>query len=389
MSSPVPRLRRGVKRLRKRVDSRRSGGRDAEGSTRAGSDDRPGEGGGSGGLVERDERARVATDGDERARVATDGGEATASSETAMATVSVRTKRRLERLRYDTTLQAALFWLPPALLMGWFVYGAIGWNVVISLTDWSGLGQPEYGEWTLEMYRQMPEDGSFVTATRNTVALLIVFTGGALGLGLGLAILVDQDIRFENTFRTVYLLPMSLSFVVTAIFWAWMYNPETGLINVTLGALGLDALAMNWMSDPRTKLATIIVALTWQFSGYCMIVYLAGLRAIPDEHYEAAKVDGASTLRMYWRVIVPQLRAATTSAAVVLMVFGLKAFDFIFVMYGDTPGPSADILAVMMFREAFSRTNWAYGSAIATVLFVMALAIIAPYVWMQYRRGEL
>ncbi|WP_254767977.1 carbohydrate ABC transporter permease [Salinilacihabitans rarus] len=352
MPSPRSWLRHRVRRLRERGDSRSS-------SSTSAADRRD--------------------DGD--ARPAPDGGTVTERR--------FRVRERVGRLRYAETLQAALFWLPPALLMGWFVYGAIGWNFVISLTDWSGLGQPTYDALNFETYRRMVDDGSFVAAARNTLALLIVFTGGALIVGLLLAILVDQGIRFENTFRTIYLLPMSLSFVVTAIFWAWMYNPETGMINVALRGLGLDALAMNWMSDPRTKLATVVVALTWQFSGYCMIVYLAGLRAIPTEHYEAAKVDGASTVRMYWRVILPQLRAATTSAAVVLMVFALKAFDFVFVMYGDTPGPSADILAVMMFREAFSRTNWAYGSAIATVLFLMAIAVISPYVYAQYRRGEL
>jgi glucose/mannose transport system permease protein len=168
-----------------------------------------------------------------------------------------------------------------------------------------------------------------------------------------------------------------------------MYNPSTGTINVVLSGLGLDFLAMNWIGDPRTRLGAIIFALTWQFSGYAMVVYLAGLRAIPDEHYEAAKVDGASTFRMYRRIIVPQLSAATTSAAVVLMVFALKAFDFIYVMFGDTPGRSADILAVMMFRVAFSRTEWAYGAAVATVLFLMALAVVGPYLYMQYNRGDL
>ncbi|MCU4740486.1 sugar ABC transporter permease [Natronoglomus mannanivorans] len=334
---------------------------------------------------ETERNAKSETEGqsstdDRRPRPRPDGGETVRA---------VETDGWLARLRWSAGLQAAIFWVPPFVLMGWFVYGAIGWNFLISLTDWSGLGQPQYETFNLEMYARMLEDRSFVAAARNTVVLLIAFTGAALGIGLLLAILVDQGIRFENTFRTIYLLPMSLSFVVTAIFWAWMYNPETGMINVVLGGLGADALAMNWMSDPRTKLFSIILALTWQFSGYCMIVYLAGLRTIPDAHYEAARVDGASTVRMYWRVILPQLQAATTSAAIVLMVFSLKAFDFIFVMYGDTPGPSADILAVMMFREAFSRTNWAYGSAIAMVLFLLALAVIAPYIYMQYRRGEL
>lgn len=281
------------------------------------------------------------------------------------------------------------FWLPTTLLVVLFVYGAVGWNFVISLTEWEGLGQPEYTGFDLSMYARMLGDPAFVSAARNTVILLVAFTTVSLALGLLLAILVDRDIRFENTIRTVYLLPMSLSFVVTAIFWSWMYNPEIGTINVLLRTVGLGALTQEWISDPRFKLAAVIFALMWQFSGYCMVVYLAGLRAIPTEQYEASKVDGASTLRMYRRVIVPQLRASTTSAAVVLMVFALKAFDFLFVMFGDTPGPSVDILSVMMFRQAFSNTNWAYGSAIATVLFLMALTVIAPYLYTQYRRGDL
>ncbi len=296
---------------------------------------------------------------------------------------------RFARLKHSDLVQSLPFWLPPALLMGLFVYGAIGWNLLISLTDWSGLQQPEYTDLSLEMYTQMPADASFVAAFRNTVVLLVVFTVISLLIGLGLAILIDRNIRFENTFRTIYLLPMALSFVVTAIFWSWMYNPSTGTINVILRGVGLDFLAMNWLGDTRTRLAAIIFALTWQFSGYAMVVYLAGLRAIPDSHYEAAKVDGAGSLRMYWRVIIPQLSAATTSAAVVLMVFALKAFDFIYVMFGDNPGRSADILAVMMFRVAFSRSQWAYGAAVATILFLMALSVVAPYLYMQYKRGDL
>ncbi|WP_199174937.1 carbohydrate ABC transporter permease [Halegenticoccus soli] len=286
-------------------------------------------------------------------------------------------------------VQSLPFWVPPALLVGLFVYGAIGWNVLISLTDWSGLGQPDYGSLDLSMYARLVSDQSFIAAFRNTLVLLVAFTLASLLVGLAVAILIDRGIRFENGFRTVYLLPMSLSFVVTAIFWSWMYNPQVGVINEFLRAVGLGALAQQWISDPRFKLWAVIFALMWQFSGYCMVVYLAGLRAIPTEQYEAAKVDGASTVRMYRRVIIPQLRASTTSAAVVLMVFALKAFDFLFVLFGDTPGPAADILSVMMFREAFSTTNWAYGSAIATVLFALALGVIAPYLFVQYRRGEL
>ncbi|HET7323320.1 MAG TPA: sugar ABC transporter permease [Halococcus sp.] len=298
------------------------------------------------------------------------------------------TVSRQSRVSVDgETLRGLAFWLPPVILVGLFVYGAIAWNLVISLTDWEGLGNPEYGGLDVGMYAQLLSDPTFWNAAKNTIVLIVVFTVVSLAIGLLVAILVDRNIRFENTFRTIYLLPMSLSFVVTALFWTWMYDYNSGLINELFRFLGLNALAQPWLDE--FKLAAVIFALIWQFSGYCMVVYLAGLRAIPTDQYEAAKADGASTLRMYWRVIVPQLRASTMSAAVVLVVFALKAFDFLFVMFGDTPGPSADILALMMFREAFSDSNWAYGSAVAMVLFVMALGVIGPYLYSQYRRGEL
>jgi len=286
------------------------------------------------------------------------------------------------------------FWGPPALLVGLFVYGAVGWNLVISLTDWQGLGQPSYDDLDLSMYASLLADltdtgSDFFHATRNTVVLLVAFTIVTLAVGLVLAVLIDRGIRFENAFRTVYLLPMSLSFVVTAIFWSWMYNPEIGLVNELLRLVGLGALTQAWLSNPQFKLGAVVFALMWQFSGYAMVVYLAGLQSIPTDQYEAARIDGAGTVRMYWRVIIPQLRSATTSAAVVLMVFALKAFDFLFVMFGTRPGPSTDILSVMMFREAFASDNWAYGSAIAMVLFLMALGVIGPYLYRQYQRGEL
>lgn len=293
------------------------------------------------------------------------------------------------RIRRSRILEALPFWGPPGILVLVFVYGAISWNFVISLTGWEGLGSPDYSSLSTEMYAQLLSDPSFAAAFRNTVVLLGVFTVLSLGVGLLLAILVDRQIRFENTFRTIYLLPMSLSFVVTAIFWSWMYNPRIGLINELLHSVGLGVVTQAWLSDPRFKLAAIIFALMWQFSGYCMVVYLAGLRAIPNPQYEAARIDGASTLRLYWRVVIPQLRASTMSAAVVLIVFALKAFDFLFVLFGVNPGSSADILSVMMFRVAFDRIQWAYGSAVAMVLFAMALGVIGPYLFVQYRRGQL
>jgi glucose/mannose transport system permease protein len=280
------------------------------------------------------------------------------------------------------------FWGPPFLLMGLFVYGAIIWNVIISLTDYERFAPPDYSDLDFEMYARAFQDSGVIEAAQNTLILVVGFTVLTLALGLLLAILIDRKIRFENTFRTIYLLPMSLSFVVTAQFWLWMYNVDSGVINILLGVAEIGPI--NWIGNQELVLWAVVFALMWQFSGYAMVVYLAGLRAIPDEHYEAARVDGASTLKMYWRVIIPQLKGSTVSASVVLMVFALKAFDFLYsLVSGYRPPNGVDILATKMVREAYSNLNWAYASAIAIMLFAMALAIIGPYLVYQYRRGNL
>jgi glucose/mannose transport system permease protein len=322
----------------------------------------------------------------------------------------------LEAFLDRESVRSAPFWLPATLLVGLFVYGAVVWNILLSLTDFSGIGDPDYSQLDLENYRIAFADpiqgilSMFGAASRavqgqsptwseltvapvwnslgNTIALMVGFSAACLALGLVLAILVDRKVRFENTFRTIYLLPMSLSFVVTAKFWLYMYNPQTGLINIAIQAAGFGPVRI--VQNPDLKLAAVAFALIWQFSGYAMIVYLAALQSIPSAHFEAARVDGASTVTMYRRVIIPQLRTATVSALVVITVFALKAFDFLFSMYGGyQPGPSADILATRMVREAYANQNWAYGSTIAVVLFVLALFIVGPYIYSQYRRGDL
>ncbi|WP_336344281.1 carbohydrate ABC transporter permease [Halalkalicoccus ordinarius] len=308
-------------------------------------------------------------------RVRTDGGTADGRS---------TARRWLD----SDVVQSAPFWGPPFLLMGFFVYAAIGWNFFLSLTTFSGFGEPDYGELGLQNYWAMVQDPGMWAATRNTLVLLVVFTFACLLIGLGLAILLDHEVRFRRSFRTIYLLPFALSFIVTAQFWRWMYNVNAGIVNQFIGVFGLGPY--NWLGNPQLVLGAVIFALVWQFSGYTMVIYLAALRSIPSDQYEAAKVDGASALRMYRRVIIPQLRPAMVSASVVLVLFALKAFDFLYAIFGGyRPRQGADILATKMVREAFGRSEWAYGSAIAIALFVLSLAVITPYLYTQYQRGNL
>ncbi|GGN91262.1 MULTISPECIES: carbohydrate ABC transporter permease [Haloarcula] len=297
------------------------------------------------------------------------------------------------KLRYflnSDFVRSSPFWGIPFLVMGVAVYGGMGFNIAISLTDARGLTPPDYspGNLDLEMYTQVLGSNAFLQATQNNLVLLVTFTTICLVLGLFLAVLIDQGIRYDDKVQTIYLLPMSLSFVVTAQLWLWMFNNNNGLLNIIVTAFGFQPV--DWIGNPSIALGSIIFALIWQFSGYTMVVYLAGLRSLPDDQFEAARVDGASTAKTYLRIIIPQLKESSVSAAVVLMVFALKAFTFLYALTGRYRPPNGtDILATLMVRQAFKFGKWAYAATIATYLMVLALGVIAPYLYYQYRQGSL
>jgi glucose/mannose transport system permease protein len=293
---------------------------------------------------------------------------------------------RLSRKAFtkDRTITLLLF-LPCLVLVGYFVYVGIGWNVVVSLSDWRGL-TPSYNIVGFAQYAKLFNDPVFWTSLTNSMLLILLFVPGSLLAGLFLAILLDQKVRKEGVFRTIYLLPFALSFVVTGFLWRWMYNPSMGVMNSLFGKIGFGFLKSGWITDPNVALYCVILALIWQFAGYAMLIFLAGIRSIPESHVMAAEADGASGFYLYRRVIIPQIKSSIFTAFVVLIVFALKAFDFIWVLTGGGPGYATQILPLMMYKETFGMTHYAYGSAIATVSFLLVMVIVVPYLYMTYRR---
>lgn len=282
---------------------------------------------------------------------------------------------------------AILVLLPSVLLVGYFVYVSIGWNVVVSLSNWEGL-QPSYSIVGFRRYADLLYDSVFWISLKNNLLLILLFVPSSILLGLFLAILLDMKVRAEGVFRTMYLLPFALSFVITASLWAWMYDPKVGVINILLENVGLSFLKSGWVTDSSIAMYCVILALTWQFSGYTMLVFLAGLRSIPESQVMAAEVDGAYGFNLYRRIMIPQLKSSVLAVFVILMVFALKGFDFIYILTGGGPGYSTFVLPLEMFRETFSMTHFAYGAAIATVLFVIVMLIVVPYLYMSSRRRE-
>ena len=283
---------------------------------------------------------------------------------------------------------ALLFLLPSIALVGYFVYVSIGWNVLVSLSAWLQL-RPDYrivgfGNYAYEFSQQ-----SFWISLQNNLLLILYFVPSSILLGLLLAILLDNKVKAEGVFRTVYLLPFSLSFVITASIWAWMYNPSAGVINSLLNLAGLSFLKTGWITDPTLAMYCVVIALVWEFSGYTMLIFLAGIKSIPESQVMAAEVDGSSSFRLYTRIIIPQLKSSVFAAFVILMIFALKAFDFIFILTGGGPGGySTSVLALLMYKTTFGQDYYAYGAAIATVLLVLVMVIVVPYLYMSFRRKE-
>lgn len=306
----------------------------------------------------------------------------------------------MSHVRRDRWL-AFLMLLPSIILLSIFVYGFIGWTGVVSLSRWDGI-EPNYAWAGFDTYRQLFTKEGGVSAVRfsidlwNTLFFTVLFLLLCVGVGLLLAILLDQRIKAEGLFRTIYLFPMSLSFVVTGVVWQWIFAPGTASrprgVNALLEAVGLGSLRWGWFTDTTSwgpfhvALIPVIIAAAWQLTGYTMAMYLAGLRGIPEELREAARVDGARELDIYRHVILPMMSPITLSALIVLGHISLKIFDLVYTMTGKGPGFVTDVPGIFMFETTFQGNHYAQGAAISIIMLVMVALVIVPYLIYSFRR---
>ena len=368
--------------------------------------------------------------------------------------------------RNKDQLFALLVILPSLVLVAIFVYGFIAQNLYTSLTDWGRdpaqalSANPVIRFIGLDNYRELFTgliDSRFRQDLVNTIFFTLFFIAGCLGLGLALAILLDRKPKGESALRTIFLFPMSLSFIVTGTIWRWLLQPQGGVnrlpalvglppgrfawltsrqqilrfdwnrlpfytalvVAAALVLVGVSAfrararargwvalssaallaawaftLGLRWQPLPFPELhgfnlafVGIILAAIWQMSGYTMALYLAGLRGVPDELREAARVDGATEFQLYRRVILPLLAPITLSAVIILGHISLKIFDLIFAMAGPDNAPT-DVPALLMYITAFRGNQFAKGAAIGFLLLVLVAVLIIPYLATQLRRGD-
>ena len=261
-----------------------------------------------------------------------------------------------------------------------FVYGFIAWSGRVSLSAWKGL-LPDYTWAGLKNYIGLFSDPRFHIDIRNTLIFTVTFMVGSLLVGLLLAILLDQGLKGEGIFRTIYIFPMAISFIVTGVVWRWLMNPAAGSrmsgLNLLFSNMGLDFLVNQWYTTPKWGIAAIALAAVWQMSGYIMALYLSGLRAIPNELREAAQVDGATGPQIFRFITLPLLRPITLSAMIILGHISLKVFDLIVAVAGKQI--PLDVPAIYMWQTTFDGYFFSRGAAIGMLLLISVAVLIIPY----------
>jgi ABC-type sugar transport system permease subunit len=248
-----------------------------------------------------------------------------------------------------------------------------------SLTNWNGFN-PNYKFIGLDNFAKIFSDPNFLTAIVNTAIWMVAALVLPTVLGLALALLLNTGMRGAAIFKSIFYLPICLSAVIVGQIWIWIYQPDWGLLNTAIAHLiGVSSFNFAWLAEPSTALGSVILAWSWQQTGLAMVIFLAGLTAIPRDLLEAADIDGVTRWKQTLYIVLPMLRPATVVVVALSVINSLKGFDILYIMTGGGPFHSSNTLAFFMYEESFKKYRMGYGSAIAVVLFVIALSIIYSY----------
>jgi glucose/mannose transport system permease protein len=281
---------------------------------------------------------------------------------------------------------------PSLIALGIFVYGFLGWTARVSFSSSQGR-QLRTDNVGLANYQELFDQSSlagprFSIDIKNILIFTFVFVAGTLIVGFVLALLLDKGVAGEGFFRGVFIFPMAISFIAIAIIWRWLLSNGTGSqltgINKLFDIVGLTFLENNWFkSDSGWAIAAVALPAGWALSGYVMALFLAGMRGVPEDLREAARVDGAREHQVFWHVVRPMLLPVTMSALVILAHISLKTFDLIFAM--DTKSLKIDTPALFMWFTTFEGGFVARGAAIGILLLLGVALFIVPYIWYSIR----
>jgi raffinose/stachyose/melibiose transport system permease protein len=282
-------------------------------------------------------------------------------------------RRRINRPLVEV-VRPYLYLLPLLVLSGLFIYYCIGFTVVASFTDWDGLST-DMNFVGFDNFAKLLSSETFWVATRNNLVFLVATVAVQAGIGLFLAVLLKERIPGRGFFKAAFFLPIAMTPVIVAAIFRILLDANFGSLNETLRQIGLGALAQPWLGDPQWALVSIIGVNIFQWMGFSMVIYYAGLMSIPDEIYEAAKLDGAGFWQTLFRITIPSL-SGTTNVLIILGIVGsLKTFDIVMLLTGGGPGRSTEFLNTYLYKTGFEQFNGGGSAAIGVMILIFAVIL--------------
>lgn len=277
--------------------------------------------------------------------------------------------------------------LPAVALLIVFVYYPIVDNIRLSFFSWSAFSaRPVFVG--LDNYTNAATDPVFWHSLWNNVLYAVVSLIFQVGFALVLAAVLEEGVhrRLRGILRTIYFIPATISITVAGILFSFLYNPQIGLINSALKAVGLQSWAQDWLGSPHTSIWAIIAMSQWQSIGYTAVLFVVAIQRIPREIYEGAKVDGAGHIRTFVSITIPLLREMTTLVVILTLSGAFLVFNEVMVMTAGGPSDSSQVLSTWLYHNAFLTDDMGYASAIATVIFVITFSISAAQILITRRR---
>ncbi|ESZ66547.1 sugar ABC transporter permease [Mesorhizobium sp. C120A] len=299
--------------------------------------------------------------------------------------LSVPTPARPWRERLGSAMP--LLVLGPSLVASFvYVFVFTGWTLYISLSNSSLL--PTYGFVGLDNYASLWANRRWNIAYNNLFFFSAFYIVGSMAVGLLLAILIDQRVRGEAAWRTIFLYPLAVSFIVTGTVWSWLYNPSDGIQAMVRG-LGWTSFSFALASDRHYAIYAVIITGVWQASGFAMALFLAGLRSVDQDLVKAAQIDGASTFRIYRKVLLPTIAPIFLAVAVIQIQFAIKTFDLVAALTKGGPGISTTFPAIYVYDLMFQRGQIGEGAAAAIMMLAAVAVVLVPYsFWVVWRRRK-
>ena len=277
--------------------------------------------------------------------------------------------------------------LVPSLIASFiYVFVFTGWTLYISLSNSSLL--PTYDYVGFEHYVSLWQNRRWNIAYTNLFVFGVLYVIGTMAIGLLLAIMIDQRVRGEAVWRTIYLYPLAVSFVLTGTVWSWLFNPTSGIEHF-VHQLGFTDFKFSWTTSRTLAIYTIVITGIWQASGFAMALFLAGLRSVDQDLIKAAQIDGAGMARIYRRIVIPAIGPIFIAVAVVLLQFAIKTFDLAIALTGGGPGISTTFPAIYVYDLMFQRGQIAEGATAAIMILLALTVVLIPYaLWTVWRRRQ-